>query len=94
MAYDNLTDTFQKRLDSEITEKNAEIAKSEYDAHSEVTELKKQFSELLTYLQDNKDNTIIKQQKVVEELQVPSSEDIAKMSWGELDAEIKRMAGE
>ena len=94
MAYDNLTDTFQKRLDSEITDKNAEIAKSEYDAHSEVTEFKKQFSELLTYLQDNKDNTIIKQQKVVEELQVPSSEDIAKMSWGELDAEIKRMAGE
>ena len=94
MAYDNLTDTFQKRLDSEITVKNAEIAKSNYDAHSEVSELKKQFSELLTYLQDNKDNTIIKQQKVVEELQVPSSEDIAKMSWGELDAEIKRMAGE
>lgn len=94
MAYDNLTDTFQKRLDSEITVKNAEIAKGNYDAQSEVTELKKQFSELLTYLQDNKDNTITKQQQVVEELQIPSSEDIAKMSWGELDAEIKRLAGE
>ena len=94
MAYDNLNDTFQKRLDSEITDKNAEIAKSNYDAHSEVSELKKQFSELLTYLQGNKDNTIIKQQQVIEELQVPSTEDIAKMSWGELDAEIKRMAGE
>ena len=50
--------------------------------------------ELLTYLQDNKDNTIVKQQQIVDELQIPSSEDIAKMSWGELDAEIKRLAGE
>ena len=94
MAYDNLNTTFQKRLDSEITNKNAEIAKSNYDAHSEVSELKKQFSELLTYLQGDKDSTIIKQQQVINELQVPSTEDIAKMSWGELDAEIKRMAGE
>ena len=94
MAYDNLNNTFQKRLDNEIVAKNDEIAKSNYDAHSEVSELKKQFSELLTYLQGSKDNTIIKQQQVIEELQVPSTEDIAKMSWGELDAEIKRMAGE
>ena len=94
MAFDNLNDTFSERFNREVEVKKAEIAKNSYDAHSEVSELKKQFSELLTYLQDNKDNTIIKQQQIVEELQVPSSEDIAKMSWGELDAEIKRLAGE
>ena len=94
MAFDNLNSTFSERFNREVEVKKAEIAKNSYDAHSEVSELKKQFSELLTYLQDNKDNTIIKQQQIVEELQVPSSEDIAKMSWGELDAEIKRLAGE
>ena len=94
MAFDNLNNDFQKRFDAELSVKEAEIAKNEYDAHAEVNELKKQFSELLTYLQDNKDNTIVKQQQIVDELQIPSSEDIAKMSWGELDAEIKRLAGE
>ena len=94
MAFDNLNDSFATRFNKEVAVKKAEIVKNSYDAHSEVTELKKQFSELLTYLQDNKENTIIKQQKIVDELQVPSSEDIAKMSWGELDAEIKRLAGE
>jgi len=94
MAFDNLNDSFATRFNKEVAVKKAEIVKNSYDAHSEVTELKKQFSELLTYLQGNKENTIIKQQKIVDELQVPSSEDIAKMSWGELDAEIKRLAGE
>ena len=94
IAYDNLSQTFQDRFNSEVVVKKEELARSKYDAHGEVTELKKQFSELLTYLQDNKDNTIIKQQQVIEELQVPSSEDIAKMSWGELDTEIKRLTGE
>mgnify|MGYP003114340368 FL=1 len=94
MAFDNLNNDFQKRFDEELSVKEAEITKNSYDAHAEVNELKKQFSELLTYLQDNKDNTIVKQQQIVDELQIPSSEDIAKMSWGELDAEIKRLAGE
>jgi HK97 family phage prohead protease len=94
LAYDNLKDSFQQRFDSELVVKKEEIARSQYDAHSEVTELKKQFSELLTYLQGEKDNTIIKQQQAVDDLQVPSSDDIATMSWGELDAEIKRIVGE
>ena len=94
MAFDNLNDTFSTRFNKEVEVKKAEIAKNSYDAHSEVSELKKQFSELLTYLQDNKDNTIIKQQQNIDNLQVPSSEEIAKMSWGDLDAEIKRLAGE
>jgi HK97 family phage prohead protease len=94
MAFDNLNDTFSTRFNKEVEVKKAEIAKNSYDAHSEVSELKKQFSELLTYLQDNKENTIIKQQQNIDNLQVPSSEEIAKMSWGDLDAEIKRLAGE
>jgi len=94
IAFDNLNDTFSTRFNKEVEVKKAEIAKNSYDAHSEVSELKKQFSELLTYLQDNKDNTIIKQQQNIDNLQVPSSEEIAKMSWGDLDAEIKRLAGE
>ena len=94
MAYDNLKDSFQKRFNSEVVVKKAEYARSQYDAHTEVSELKKQFSELLTYLQDNKDNAIIKQQQAVDDLQVPSPDDIANMSWGELDAEMKRITGE
>jgi HK97 family phage prohead protease len=94
MAFDNLNNTFAARFSKELEVKKAEIVKDSYDAHGEVSELKKQFSELLTYLQNNKDNTIIKQQKDIKELQIPSSDDIAKMSWGELDAEIKRLAGE
>tara|TARA_R100000008_G_C3565385_1_gene158827 strand:- start:81 stop:1214 length:1134 start_codon:yes stop_codon:yes gene_type:complete len=93
-AYSSLQKEFTERFEAEINAKNAEIAKSEYDAQSEVNELKKQFSELLTHLQSEKDNTIAKQEQVVQEMSIPTSEDIAKMSWGQLDEEVKRLTGE
>jgi hypothetical protein len=55
--------------------------------------LKKQFSELLTTLTDERTNVIAKQEQAVAELNIPSSDEIAKMSWGEINDVISRLEG-
>ena len=55
-AYDAIKDNFQTRFDSEMVAKTEEIEKANYDAKSEVAELKKQFSDLLSSLEENKES--------------------------------------
>ena len=93
LAYENVRKGFQERFDAEMVTEQSAINKSNYDAQSEVSELKKQFSELLTTLTDERTNVIAKQEQAVAELNIPSSDEIAKMSWSEINDVMARLEG-
>jgi len=91
LAYDDIKRSFQGRLDSELAVKKADVERNEYDAQAEVSELKKQFGELLDTLKNDAEMTIAKQQKVVADMNIPSYEDIAKMDWNEIHLTMQRL---
>ena len=93
-AYDAIKDNFQTRFDSEMVAKTEEIEKANYDAKSEVAELKKQFSDLLSSLEENKESVIRKQEEVVAELDLPTGDEIAKMDWNDINALVERLEAE
>ena len=93
LAYENVRKGFQERFDAEMVTEQSAINKSNYDAQSEVTELKKQFSELLTTLTDERTNVIAKHDEAVAELDIPSNDEIAKMSWNEINDVMARLEG-
>ena len=91
MAYETVKGKFQKRFEAEMVAKEAEIVKSSYDAQSEVAELKKQFSDLLKSLKDEKTTVIRKQEEAIEALNIPSPDTIAKMDWSEINQLVNRL---
>lgn len=91
MAYEAVKGKFQKRFEAEMVTKEAEIVKSSYDAQSEVAELKQQFSDLLKSLKDEKTAVIRKHEEVVEALNIPSPDTIAKMDWSEINQLVNRL---
>jgi len=91
MAYETVKGKFQKRFDTEMVAKEAEIVKASYDAQSEVSELKQQFSDLLKSLTDEKTTVIRKQEEAIEALNIPSSDTIAKMDWSEINQLVNRL---
>ncbi len=91
LAYEDIKRSFATRLESELAVKKSAVERAEYDAHAEVTELKKQFSELLDTLKNDAEMTIAKQQKAVADLNIPSYEDIAKMDWNEIHLTMQRL---
>ena len=91
MAYETVKGKFQKRFDTEMISKEAEIVKAGYDAQSEVSQLKQQFSDLLKSLTDEKTTVIRKQEKAIEALNIPSSDTIAKMDWSEINQLVNRL---
>ena len=93
LAYENVRKGFQERFDAEMITEQSAINKSNYDAQSEVSELKKQFSELLTTLTDERTNVIAKHDEAVAELDIPSNDEIAKMSWNEINDVMARLEG-
>ena len=93
-AYDAIKDKFQTRFDSEMVAKTEEIEKANYDAKSEVAELKKQFSDLLSSLDENKESVIRKQEEAVAELNLPTGDEIAKMDWNDINALVERLEAE
>tara|TARA_R100001594_G_scaffold150008_1_gene209603 strand:- start:35 stop:1333 length:1299 start_codon:yes stop_codon:yes gene_type:complete len=93
-AYDAIKDKFQTRFDSEMVAKTEEIEKANYDAKSEVAELKKQFSDLLSSLEENKESVIRKQEEAVAELDLPTGDEIAKMDWNDINALVERLEAE
>ena len=93
-AYEAVKNKFQTRFDSEMVAKTEEIAKSNYDAQAEVAELKEQFSSLLKSLTEEKQTVIRKQEEVVAELNIPSSDEIAKMDWSDINALVERLEGQ
>ena len=91
MAYEDIKAGFQQRFNAELNVKKEAIAKAEYDPRVEVNELKKQFSELIDTLKGEKENVIRKQQEAVDNLNVPSSDEIAKMDWNEVHLAMARL---
>ena len=91
MAYETVKGKFQKRFDTEMVAKEHEIVKAGYDAQSEVSQLKRQFSDLLKSLKDEKTTVIRKQEEAVEALNIPSPDTIAKMEWSEINQLIDRL---
>ena len=78
MAYDSLKDKFAERFAAETSVRKNEVARSEYDAKSEVEVLKEEFATLRKSLQEQED-TIIKSQEIA----VPDV-DVADMSWQDI----------
>ena len=93
-AYDAIKEKFQTRFDAEMVAKTEEIEKANYDAKSEVAELKKQFSDLLSSLEENKESVIRKQEEAVAELDLPTGDEIAKMDWNDINALVERLEAE
>jgi hypothetical protein len=93
MAFETVRNNFQSRLEAEMVAKSQEIEKSQYDAQAEVVELRKQFNDLLGSLKEEKATVIRKQQEVVQEINFPTGDEIAKMDWSEINALVERLEG-
>ena len=91
LAYEDIKRSFSSRLNTELAVKKANVSRNEYDAQAEVSELKKQFGELLDTLKNDAEMTIVKQQKVVADMNIPSYEDISKMDWNEIHLTMQRL---
>ena len=88
LAFDNLQDTFAKRFKAEVSTRNDMVAKSEYDAQSEITTLQQQFSQLRKSLETGSEE-IRKATEAAQEVKTFSLEEVADMSW----SDIHKMAG-
>ena len=86
VAYDSLTKEFESRFREEMSVKEDAVAKANYDAKAEVTELKKQFGQLLESLKT--DDTVLKS-SVEATTEAPAYfpndiSTIGEMSWAEI----------
>tara|TARA_R110000824_G_scaffold246515_2_gene435676 strand:+ start:1255 stop:2691 length:1437 start_codon:yes stop_codon:yes gene_type:complete len=91
LAYEDIKHSFQSRLNSELQVKKTNTERNSYDAQAEVSELKKQFGELLDTLKGDAEMTIAKQEKVISDLNIPSYDDISKMDWNEIHLTMQRL---
>jgi len=82
LAYDNLRKSFETRFNSERANRENILAKSQYDAASEISSLKEEFTQLRKSLTAEKDS-IIKAQKEAT-VTLPSLEDISEMEWSDI----------
>jgi len=87
LAYDNLQKSFADRFASEKNNREDVLAKSRYDAASEIASLKSEFTQLRKSLTAEKE-TILKAQTEAS-ITLPSMEDLAEMEW----SDIHKMAG-
>ena len=71
----------------EITEEKASLA-------AEISELKKQFADLLNNLKAEEETVIRKQEEAVAELNIPNGDEIAKMDWSDINALVERLEGQ
>ena len=94
MAYDDIKNTFESRFQQEVAVKKSEIEKTNYDAKSEVDALKNQFGDLLKSLKNEQETVIRKQEEAVANLNIPTSDEIAKMDWNEIHLVAQRLNGE
>ena len=82
LAYDNLRKSFETRFNSERANRENVLAKSQYDAASEISSLKEEFTQLRKSLTAEKDS-IIKAQKEAT-VTLPSLDDLAEMDWSDI----------
>lgn len=90
LAYGRLEKQFEARFNQEVASRNDLVAKAEYNAQAEITNLKTQFSELRKSLTQEK-NEIRKAQEVASTVKVFSLDEIADMSWSDIH---KAVSGE
>jgi len=82
LAYDNLRKSFESRFKYERASRENVLAKSQYDAASEITSLKEEFTQLRKSLTAEKDSIIKAQTEAT--IQLPSLEDLAEMEWSDI----------
>jgi HK97 family phage prohead protease len=87
LAYDNLQKSFESRFAHEVSHKENILAKSQYDAASEITSLKEEFTALRKSLTAEKDSIVKAQQESV--ITLPSMDEMANMDW----SDIHKMVG-
>lgn len=82
LALKNLESTFAKRFENEMVNREDLVAKSQYDAQSEIASLREQFSMLRKSLETGAE-TIRKANDAAQEATL-SLEDVADMSWSDI----------
>ena len=87
LAYDNLQKSFETRFANERANRENILAKSQYDAQSEITSLKEEFTALRKSLTAEKE-TILKAQEEAT-VKLPSMDELAEMDW----SDIHKMVG-
>ena len=87
LAYDNLQKSFEARFNQEVSSKESILAKSQYDAQSEIASLKDEFTALRKSLTAEKETILKAQEEATVEL--PSMEELAEMDW----SDIHKMVG-
>ncbi len=87
LAYDNLQKSFESRFNREVSAKESILAKSQYDAASEIASLKDEFTALRKSLTAEKETILKAQEETTVEL--PSMDELAEMDW----SDIHKMVG-
>ena len=87
LAYDNLKKSFSRRFESEVSTRKNVIAKQNYDAQSEISSLKDEFTQLRKSLTAEKETILKAQEESV--AQLPSMDEMANMDW----SDIHKMVG-
>ena len=87
LAYDNLQKQFENRFAHERTNRENVLAKSQYDAQSEISSLKEEFTALRKSLTAEKE-TILKAQEEAT-VKLPTMDELAEMDW----SDIHKMVG-
>ena len=82
IAYDNLHKRFEARFNAEKNAKETILAKSQYDAASEIASLKDEFTQLRKSLTAEKE-TILKAQEE-SSITLPTLDEIADMDWNDI----------
>ena len=82
LAYDNLQKSFADRFEAEKNNRENILAKSQYDAASEIASLKNEFTQLRKSLTAEKE-TILKAQEEAS-ITLPTLDDIADMDWNDI----------
>ena len=87
LAYDNLQKQFEARFKAETSQREDILAKSQYDAQSEIASLKNEFASLRKSLTAERDNIIKAQEEA--QIKLPTMDELAEMDW----ADIHKMVG-
>ena len=87
MALGNLEKTFENRFKEEVSHRETVISKANYDAKSEVSALKEELAELRKSF--SSETSEILKSKTTPSVTIPSMDDVANMSW----ADLNRLAG-
>ena len=85
IAYDSMNKQFAERFATEQSVRKASVERNEYDARSEVAELKEQFADLRKSL-TTENSQIVKEESTISlpEGFPTTAEELSSMSWGDI----------